>query len=51
MADWTLNEEQVKKIVETEPIKVPESKVFNDIHLSKEERIKHAKEILEKWIR
>jgi predicted ribosome quality control (RQC) complex YloA/Tae2 family protein len=49
MENWTLTEEQVKQILETEPREIPESNVFIDTQLSKEERIKHAKQLLEKW--
>jgi hypothetical protein len=49
MSDWTLNDEQVRKILETEPKEIKEIKVFSDIYLTKEDRIKHATKILEEW--
>lgn len=49
MEEWTLNEEQINKIIETKPRKIPESTVFNDLSLPKEERIKHASMILRIW--
>lgn len=50
MNKWTLNEEQVKLILNTKPVQIKESDVFSDIHLSQEERRKHASAILKKWI-
>ena len=50
--NWTLTElteEQIQKILDTEPRKIEESDVFNDIHLSKEESLKHARKILDTW--
>lgn len=47
MEEWTLNDEQVKEIFNSKPVKISESNVFNDLTLSIEERIKHAKTILE----
>jgi hypothetical protein len=46
LGKWTLNEEQAKKIVESEPIKITESEVFNDLTLPKKERIKNAQKII-----
>lgn len=43
----TLNEEECKLILNTPPIEIKESGVFNDIHLSKEERVEHARRILD----
>ncbi|WP_025909347.1 hypothetical protein [Priestia flexa] len=44
--EFTLSEEDIKKILSTPVIEISESNVSNDIHLSKEDRIKQAKEIL-----
>lgn len=49
MGNWTLNDEQAQKIIETEPTKVKKPNYFNGFHLSKEDRIKYAKKALEKW--
>ena len=46
MSDWVLSEEQVKKILNTEPIKLKELGAFSNIKLSEEERVKQAKKIL-----
>lgn len=45
----TINQEQANKILITKPIKIKESGVFNDIHLSREERVEHARKILDSF--
>lgn len=49
MEDWTINEEQANKILETNPITITESNVFNDLDITKEERIKRATRVLRNW--
>jgi hypothetical protein len=48
IGNWTLNKEQIKEIIETEPRKIRESNVNNVISLPKKEQLTIAKEILEK---
>ncbi|WP_230129808.1 hypothetical protein [Bacillus sp. CECT 9360] len=45
---FTLNEDEVDKIIATPRTKIPEVNVFNDIMLSKKERIAHAANILKR---
>jgi len=45
---FTLNEEEVDRIIATPRTEIPEVNVFNDIMLSKKERIAHAANILKK---
>ena len=44
--EFKLSEEDIKKILSTPVIEIPESNVPNDIHLSEEDRIKQAEKIL-----
>lgn len=47
MRDWTLSEEQAKKILNTEPIKLKESKFVSNLYLTEEKQIEIAKKILD----
>lgn len=49
IGDWTINEEQAQKIIDAKPIKVRKPKNYKNVHMSDEERIKQAKEILRGW--
>lgn len=42
-----ITEEMAQKIIDAEPIEIKETGVFSDLKLTKEERIKHAKKIIE----
>jgi hypothetical protein len=48
IGNWTLNKEQIKKIIETEPRKIRESNVINGICLLEKEQPTIAKDILKK---
>jgi hypothetical protein len=43
---YTLNEREAKKILETPRKRISESNIFNDLKLSRTERIQHAANIL-----
>ena len=43
---YTINEEEANLILNTKPIKIKESGIFNDLNLSKRERLAHAASIL-----
>lgn len=43
---FTLNEEEANKILKTPRTIIKENNIFNDIHLTKKERIAHAANIL-----
>jgi hypothetical protein len=44
--NYTLNEHEAQKILSTPRTIIKQSNVFNDIHLSKKERVAYAKNIL-----
>lgn len=46
LGNYELNQKQVKQILSTEPTKIKESDVFNDLKLTHDERIEHARKIL-----
>jgi hypothetical protein len=48
IGNWTLNKEQIKNVIETEPKKIRESNVINGVCLPEKEQLTIAKEILEK---
>jgi hypothetical protein len=48
IGNWTLNKEQIKKIIKTEPRKIRESNVINGICLPEKEELNIANEILKK---
>ena len=43
---YTINEEEANIILSTPPKRLNNNKVFNDIHLSSEQKIAHARNIL-----
>ncbi|MCP3738792.1 hypothetical protein [Rossellomorea sp. BNER] len=45
--NYKLTEEQVQQILDTPVTKIEISDVFNTIHLSREERNRHARRILD----
>ena len=44
---WTLNDEEVSQIINTPKAELEEIEVFNDINLTKSERVHYAAKIIE----